>query len=262
MKRLIIVLPAVIGLAALALYLGHAPAPAPPASPHAVAPAAAGAATREAAPQQRASYTVPQRLAQFGPAVALRVQPAFNAAGLAWPPRELAYLAFKDAGTLEVHGRDGAGQPWRYVKRYDVLAASGTLGPKLAEGDGQVPEGIYKAQFLNANSRFHLSIRLNYPNDFDRRMAQREGRTRLGGDIMIHGNMVSIGCLAMGDEAAEDLFILSALATGGRTRIVVSPTDFRRGQRPPPAGHAPWVKDLYASLRDELKQYRSAGGAI
>ena len=28
---------------------------------------------------------------------------------------------------------------------------------------------------------------------------------------MIHGNAVSIGCLAMGDSAAEDLFVLAAL---------------------------------------------------
>ena len=257
MNRLLIGLPAVIGLVALALYLGHDRSPDVPAAP----PARSAAPTSEAAPARRGPFTVEQRLAQLTPAVTLRAQPAFAAAGLAWPPRELAYLAFKDADTLEVHGHDGAGKPWRFVKRYPVLAASGRPGPKLAEGDGQVPEGIYQAQFLNANSRFHLSIRLNYPNDFDRRMAQRDGRTRLGGDIMIHGNMVSIGCLAMGDEAAEDLFILSALARGERTRIVVSPTDFRRGQVAATAGHAPWVKDLYASLRDELKQYRS-GGAI
>ena len=69
---------------------------------------------------------------------------------------------------------------------YPILAASGVLGPKLREGDKQVPEGIYGAEALNPNSKFHLSIRLNYPNTFDRRMAQSDGRTQLGGDIMIH----------------------------------------------------------------------------
>lgn len=212
---------------------------------------------RQAAVPARQPYTVQQRVTQFAPAVARRLKPAFAAAGLAYPPRQLAYVAFKDARVLEVHGRDLPTQPWRFVKRYAVLAASGKPGPKLAEGDFQVPEGIYKAELLNPNSRFHLSIRLNYPNDFDRRMAQRDGRTRLGGDIMIHGNAVSIGCLAMGDQAAEDLFILSAISTGGPTRIVVSPTDFRQRQPAARASGLPWLPALYASLSTELDRYSS-----
>lgn len=205
----------------------------------------------------RGPYTVQQRLDQFAPAVEQRMRPAFAAAGLAWPPRELAYLAFKDAETLEVYARDAASTPWRFVKRYPVLAASGRLGPKLREGDRQVPEGIYTASYLNPNSRFHLSIRLNYPNEFDRRMARRDGRTQLGGDIMIHGNAVSIGCLAMGDAAAEDLFILSALAPLP-SRIVVSPVDFRRHGHAAPRQPMPWVGELYANLNTELQRFPRA----
>ncbi len=156
---------------------------------------------------------------------------------------------------LQVYARNGAGQPWRYVKQYPVLAASGNSGPKLMEGDKQVPEGIYQAEFLNPNSRFHLSIRLNYPNDFDRRMAQREARTRLGGDIMIHGSAVSIGCLAMGDQAAEDLFILAAATGRERTRIVVSPTDFRTGNAAAVQRLPAWTGELYDKLRHELRQF-------
>lgn len=204
----------------------------------------------------RGPFTVEQRVDQFAPAVATRLRPAFAAAGLAYPPRELAYLAFKDIDMLEVYGRDAASKPWRFVKRYAVLAASGVPGPKLREGDEQVPEGIYVGSYLNPNSRFHLSIRLNYPNEFDRAMARQEGRTQLGGDIMIHGNAVSIGCLAMGDTAAEDLFILSALAPV-KTRIVVSPVDFRH--REAGGTHSrPWVGQLYANLRAELRQFPSA----
>lgn len=249
MRRIFVTSVAAVILAAGALYAGHdrqlfarltAPEPAAPAP----------------AQTARPLYTVAQRVEQFTPAVTARVKPAFDAAGLAWPPRELAYLAFKDARTLDVYGRDGGDKPWRFVKRYPVLAASGTLGPKLVEGDGQVPEGIYSAEFLNANSRFHLSIRLNYPNVFDRRMARADQRTRLGGDIMIHGNAVSAGCLAMGDEAAEDLFILSALAPEQRTQIIVSPSDFRSGRtKLIDDGQPPWIGELYDKLRAELKQY-------
>lgn len=150
-------------------------------------------------------YTVEDRLAQFGPPVARRVRGRFEQAGLLYPPAELAYLAFKDSRVLEVYGRLSANAPWRFVMRYPVRAASGSAGPKLAEGDEQVPEGIYRPAYLNPNSRFHLSIGLDYPNAFDQAMAQADGRTRLGNAIMINGGAVSVGCLAMGDDAAEDL---------------------------------------------------------
>jgi hypothetical protein len=212
---------------------------------------------KAAAPTAR-TFTVDERVRQLGPGVATRLAPAFAAAGVAYPPHELAYLAFKDQRQLQVYARNASDQPWRHVKQYQVLAASGALGPKLMEGDRQVPEGIYKAQFLNANSRFHLSIRLNYPNDFDRRMATRDKRSRLGGDIMIHGNAVSIGCLAMGDQAAEDLFILAAQVSQKPTRIVVSPTDFRSATAAAPRHASAWTRELYNTLRVELRQYPRA----
>ena len=208
----------------------------------------------------RGGYSVAERVEQFGPAVAQRLEQDVLRAGLSYPPGQLAYVAFKDSRQLEVHARDTSEQPWRLLRRYPILGASGTTGPKLAEGDLQVPEGIYRAEFLNANSRFHLSIRLDYPNAFDRRMAARDGREQLGGDIMIHGNSVSIGCLAMGDEAAEDLFVLAALSDTERLRIVISPTDLR--QTPAPATVAPaWLGELYQAIGDELQQYPSAAEA-
>jgi hypothetical protein len=201
-------------------------------------------------------YTVEQRLALHGAAVQARLGGEFAAAGLPYPPHELAYVSFKDTRHLEVYGRAAPDAPWVFVKEYPVLGASGGPGPKLAEGDGQVPEGIYRAESLNPNSRFHLSIRLNYPNEFDQRMALADGRQHLGGDIMIHGSSASIGCLAMGDPAAEDLFVLAALVSPERLLVIISPTDFRAapvlGAGPQPA----WVRLLYASLRSELGQFR------
>ncbi len=197
-----------------------------------------------------------ERVAQFGAQVEARVRPAFAAAGLAYPPREIALLAFKDAAALELYAREPQ-QAWRWVKRYPVLAASGQRGPKLAEGDQQVPEGVYRVESLNPNSRFHLSLRLDYPSDFDRDMAQRDGRTQLGGDIMIHGGCVSVGCLALGDEAAEELFVLAAqlAALGGSPlRVLIAPTDFRRGELELPAQPA-WLPELYETLRAALREF-------
>ena len=201
-------------------------------------------------------YSVSERLEQFAPAVASRVQAKFEAAGLTYPPYEVAYLSFKDSRTLEVYARMSSSESWRFIEEYTVFGASGSLGPKLAEGDKQVPEGLYRVEYLNPNSRFHLSLGLNYPNEFDKRMAQVDGRTQLGGDIMIHGSSLSIGCLAVGDRAAEDLFVIAALVSTERVRVLISPTDFRRPSPIQLTEEPAWVHLLYLDLRTELQQFR------
>lgn len=205
------------------------------------------------------SYTVEDRVRLHAPTVERRLKRKFASAGLPYPPASLAYVAFKDVARMEVYARATETGAWRRVVAYPILRMSGTLGPKLREGDGQVPEGVYRAEFLNANSRFHLSIRLDYPNAFDRAQARAEGRTRLGSDIMIHGSNVSIGCMAMGDQAAEDLFILAALTGKERVSIVVAPTDFRRPAARVPKGGPPWVAGLYRHIKAALNPLPSGG---
>jgi murein L,D-transpeptidase YafK len=129
------------------------------------------------------------------------------------------------------------------------------LGPKLREGDHQVPEGIYRAEFLNPNSLFHLSIRLNYPNAFDQAAARADGRTNLGSDIMIHGSKVSIGCIAVGNEAAEDLFVLAAIVGKEWVKVVISPVDFRVPGTKAPEADRPWIRTLYTTLARELAAF-------
>jgi len=201
-------------------------------------------------------YTVAERITQHGTAVEERLRGRFITVGLGYPPAELAYVSFKDVRRLEVYGRMSAADPWTFVRDYPILAASGVLGPKLREGDQQVPEGIYDAEALNPNSKFHLSIRLSYPNAFDRRMAQSDARTQLGGDIMIHGGAASIGCLAIGNDGAEDLFVLTALVGKERVRIVVSPTDFRETAASVTVSEPRWTQELYSALRAQLQQFR------
>ena len=147
--------------------------------------------------------TTAERVATYGEAVKARLSPAFAAQGVAYPPASLTLIGLKAEKRLEVWAPDATGQP-RLLKVYPILAASGGIGPKLREGDGQVPEGLYAIESLNPNSRFHLSLRIDYPNADDRRRAQTDGRTQLGGDIMIHGSNASIGCLAMGADRPEE----------------------------------------------------------
>lgn len=172
--------------------------------------------------------TVDQVLDAVGPKVDKRLGFVFSRAGVPYPPARLALLVFKKEKRLEVYA-SSTGESYRLVCSYPILAASGVAGPKFAEGDCQVPEGFYGIESLNPNRRFHLSLRINYPNDADRARALAEGRNvfNLGGDIMIHGSAVSIGCLAMGDLAAEELFVLAARTGLENIRVIMAPVDFR-----------------------------------
>ncbi len=194
---------------------------------------------------------------EMGPAARDRLRPHFAAAGVAYPPRSVTLLALKQERRVELWAAAASGPP-RAVHSYEVLAASGVAGPKLREGDLQVPEGVYRIPHLNPNSRYHLSMKVDYPNAFDRRRARAEARTRLGGDIFIHGRDVSIGCIAIGDPAIEELFVLAADVGLPRIKVLIAPRDLRQhaGRDVPPSGSA-WLDELYATLRAEMAALRS-----
>ncbi len=163
--------------------------------------------------------------------------------------REVTLICIKDERALEL---------WinrAFVKRYAMTAFSGGPGPKLREGDGQIPEGIYQAEYLNPNSSYHLSIKVGYPNAWDRAWARDEGRSRLGGDIFIHGEDVTIGCIPIGNRNIEEVFWAVYQAKPAHTRILISPWDFRKPGWKNPAARGR-LRDLYHALKDELAAFR------
>lgn len=196
--------------------------------------------------------TVSERVVEFGGAVHDRLAARFREVGVAYPPKRITLVGLKQERALEVWVSNESGE-FRLLETYPILGASGTLGPKLAEGDGQVPEGLYRIESLNPNSLFHLALRVNYPNSFDKTKGKLDGRAHLGSDIMIHGGNQSIGCLAMGDHAAEDLFVLAAETGVEHIAVILSPVDFRvRGLpfRLPPMPS--WTPELYGEIQKEL----------
>jgi len=198
--------------------------------------------------------TVAEVVAEIGPEMANRWREVLTPAGIDWPPPGVALLALKEEKRLEVWARHG--NRWLRIRDYPVLAASGGPGPKLRQGDQQVPEGVYRIVGLNPNSSYHLSMKLNYPNAADLQRAERDGRTNLGGDIFIHGRAVSIGCLAMGDAAIEELFVLVHAVGLPSVKVVIVPNDLRQ-DRPIHRAEddAPWVDDLYGELRREIAAF-------
>lgn len=140
---------------------------------------------------------------------------------------KLRILVFKNERTVEVHAPG-----WKAPRIYPMTAFSGTLGPKLREGDGQIPEGIYGIGYLNPNSSYYLSLKVTYPNASDRARAKADGRTNLGGDIMIHGKAVTIGCVPVGDDAIEDIFYLASAVGIKNVSVVIAPYDMRNERNP------------------------------
>jgi murein L,D-transpeptidase YafK len=133
----------------------------------------------------------------------------FEAKKLVWPPAAMYVRSFKFDRQLEVWVKGKLNEPYKLFKTYKVCMQSGTMGPKRMEGDYQVPEGFYYINEFNPNSNYHLSLGLNYPNASDRVLSDS---IRPGGEIYIHGNCVSTGCLPISDIPMEEVYILATHA--------------------------------------------------
>jgi len=129
--------------------------------------------------------------------------------------------AYKAEGKLEVWLKGNSDQQYKLFRTYDFCAHSGTLGPKVIEGDGQTPEGFYYINVFNPMSSFHLSLGVNYPNSVD---LARTGKDRKpGNDIYIHGNCVTVGCIPLTDEKIKEVYVLAVEARdSGQEKIPVN----------------------------------------
>lgn len=105
------------------------------------------------------------------------------------------------------------------VKSYRVALGGGGLEPKRRQGDRRTPEGIYKIDYRNPASMFHLALHISYPQTTDRQRAGKLG-VPPGGDIMIHGLPPEYswvgpqhrrtdwtdGCIAVTDAEIEEIW--------------------------------------------------------
>ena len=123
---------------------------------------------------------------------------------------------FKESSTLELWlWKNGRFHPF---KSYPICKWSGELGPKLAEGDRQSPEGVYfiSGRDLVVNARWHRAMNLGFPNSRDKAL----GLT--GSGILIHGKCSSIGCFSLTDPVVEDVYeVIAGALDAGQPRIMV-----------------------------------------
>jgi murein L,D-transpeptidase YafK len=139
-----------------------------------------------------------------------QLEEALEAMDLSWGV-PIFIRIFKEEMQLELWVQDDT---CRLFNTYDIVTFGIGPGPKERRGDCKAPEGFYFVTpgRMNPLSAFHLSMNIGYPNAYDRAI----GRT--GGNIMIHGSTVSIGCFAMTDTVIERIYAMAdaALRNGQR----------------------------------------------
>jgi murein L,D-transpeptidase YafK len=105
------------------------------------------------------------------------------------------------------------------VRTYRVALGTQPVGDKIKIGDGRTPEGVYRIDFKNAQSKYHMALHISYPDASHLQRAEHLG-VAPGGDIMIHGlppRYASIGaeqaqynwtegCIAVTDQEIEEIY--------------------------------------------------------
>jgi murein L,D-transpeptidase YafK len=161
--------------------------------------------------------------------------------------------AFKEENKMEVWAKNKSDSIFKNIIDYDFCTFSGDLGPKRKSGDKQIPEGIYFIQAFNPKSDYYLSMGINYPNAADSILGFKEN---LGNDIYIHGDCVSVGCIAITDDKIKELYTFADIArASGQTKIRVEIYPFKFSEND---------SDIYKKypqhqkLWDELKVFYNA----
>lgn len=130
---------------------------------------------------------------------------------------------FKAEKQLEVWLKSKNSEKYVHYGDFAICRSSGEAGPKRTEGDLQVPEGFYSVNFFNAFSDYYLGMQINYPNESDKIL----GRKPFGGQIMIHGNCVTIGCIPITDDKIKELYLLCLVSKGAGNSVSVDSYPFK-----------------------------------
>lgn len=130
----------------------------------------------------------------------------FESKGLTFPMKDIFWRAFKHYKTLELWAYCADSQSYILVETYKICETVGDFGPKRQEGDFQIPEGFYYLDIFNPDSKYFLSMHVNYPNESDRILGVQG---KLGGDIYVHGGCETVGCLPMTDEVMKEIYIVN-----------------------------------------------------
>jgi murein L,D-transpeptidase YafK len=116
------------------------------------------------------------------------------------------------------------------VRTYLVALGQQPVGDKVKQGDMRTPEGLFHIEARNPESRYHLALKISYPDAAHRARARALGVSP-GGAIMIHGLPARYaavgpahrdfdwteGCIAVTNEEIEEIW--SAVPVGTPVHI-------------------------------------------
>jgi murein L,D-transpeptidase YafK len=155
----------------------------------------------------------------------VKMDQLFSSKGVQITKCDIFIRAFKQERKVEIYAKNKNDESFVKVVSYDFCMLSGELGPKRKQGDNQVPEGVYYIDRFNPWSNFYLSLGINYPNIYDNAVNTKGNP---GGDIFIHGNCVSVGCIPITDEFIKELYVICLEAqNSGQSKIPVHIFPFR-----------------------------------
>ena len=124
-------------------------------------------------------------------------------------PEVTRIQVFKGARTMQLLHHQSLLKTYRFDLGFEPV------GHKMQEGDGRTPEGAYRIDRKNPNSRFHLSVGISYPNASDVAAARARGVSP-GGDIFIHGTPDRFtgqpdwtwGCIAVTNDEMDEIYAM------------------------------------------------------
>lgn len=151
---------------------------------------------------------------------------------------------FKASSELELWMEKG--DSFVLFATYPICHWSGTLGPKLKEGDKQTPEGFYTITRRQTRhlGRWRGAINLGFPNVYDRSLG------RSGSFILMHGGCSSVGCFAMTDAVMNEIYALTKAAiTRGQRHVPVHVFPFRMTDEAVAARRGQEWHPFWASLK-------------
>jgi murein L,D-transpeptidase YafK len=147
-------------------------------------------------------------------------KPAANALGFVAD----SVVVEKKARRLTLYSRGEA------MRVYRVALGKNPVGDKVRQGDNRTPEGLFRIDHRNPNSKFYLALHISYPDSAHQARAAKLG-VAPGGDIMIHGLPAwaskagpshrqddwTEGCVALTNQEIEEIW--SVVPVGTRVHI-------------------------------------------
>lgn len=180
-----------------------------------------------------------------------------DSTGLSRTDFQLMIKAYKYEQELVLYVKKEQDSIWTFMKKYAFCSFSGDLGPKVQQGDMQIPEGYYHLNHFNPYSNFFLSLGVSYPNLADKRKRPAADK---GGSIYIHGNCVTIGCIPITDDWIKELYILAVMAKdNGQSEIGIHIFPFMLTENNLKTGTAayPEFTDFWNNLFQTEKHFNS-----